>query len=296
MIKMGRPIITLGDGTEVLETTGDVDALVYGGGVLYKDPDGNVFWTFWPPPGSGGKNYTVFTAAVPKNIIDHYRPDIKELELVTGIDPRSIRRFGSSRKPSDRLRIVMAICDCIGPSGIDLPDGPELLTAHDLASRWGHAFGVDPDDVPKLSSNDFIVRKIPSGQYDCGSVDGVYLGRHSRYREALCAIADFIDSKNLHSSNVYQEDSSGNLDLVVWEYKSFAGKVRGPKILSSSAWKSSMKPYVASEIKNKSIDKALDTGKSTARARNRAAAKISRSKRISRAKEIGRSIARNHGV
>lgn len=107
---MKRPIITLEDGTEVLETTGDVDAFAHGGGVLFREPRRrDLFWTFWSERELGEKNFLVFTAPVPSNVIEFFEPDLSEVALVSGISIRDLRKLGRSKDPSERMQIMTAL-------------------------------------------------------------------------------------------------------------------------------------------------------------------------------------------
>lgn len=295
---MKRPIITLEDGTEVLDTTGDLDAFAHGGGVLFRAPNRRgTFWTFWSARGFGEKNYRVFTAPIPPDVIEYFDPDLKELALVSGIDIRDVRKLSSSKNPADRLQLVMAIRDCGGASRIDPSHGPELVTAHDLSCRWGAVFGLDGGDIPMVDYEDFIIRETSLNDYECGSVDGKYLGRHKEYKYALCAVADCMKEWGRSSANVFHEHERGSLELVAWDPETFIGKIpkrRGK--LSKARWRNSMKQYVTSEIRRKGIDKKADAQRNVTRSRRRAQARVNQKDRIKRAKDIRRSMDEVYGA
>ena len=294
---MKRPIITLEDGTEVLDTTGDVDAFEHGGGVLFRPPDRRgIFWCFWSARALGEKNFMVFTAPVPGDVLEYFDPDVKELSIVTGMDPRDIKRLSRSKNYGERLEIVMAIRDCNGASRVDPSHEPDIMSKYELSERWGPVFGVDTRDVPMIELLDFIICETVHGDYECGCVDGSYLGRHSEYKFALCAIADFMKRYDLGGSNVFHEHDHGQLELVIWEPETFVGKIpkrRGK--LPEARWRNAMKRYVTSEIRRKGIDRQTKTQRNVQRDRRRAAARIAQKDRVERARAMRRSMDEIHG-
>ena len=222
---MQRPIITLEDGTEVLGTTGDVDAFEHGGGVLFRPPSSrDLFWSFWEPRPSGDKCYRVFTAPVPDDVLSHFAPDMSELSLVSGLDSRELKRMSRSHRPKDRLNVVMLIRECSGPSRVDPSHEPEVLSPWDLTDRWGPVFAQDTSEVPMVDYEDFIILETPHEDYECGRVDGRYLGRFATYKESLCSIADAMNQWGCPDSNVYHEHAKGKLELVLWDPETFEGK------------------------------------------------------------------------
>jgi hypothetical protein len=96
-----KPIVTLRNDTAVLVTTGDMDAFKYGGGVVYKDGQGT-FWQFWDSREPGEKNYFVYTAPVPRKVLDYYDAPLEEICSVGDLDRREARRLSRSSNPSDR--------------------------------------------------------------------------------------------------------------------------------------------------------------------------------------------------
>ncbi len=294
---MKRPIITLEDGTEVLSTTGDVDAFEHGGGVLFRDPDRReFFWSFWSARDRGQKNYYVFTAPVPADVIEYFDPDMSELSIVSGMDERDIRRMGRSKNHDERLEIVMAIRECNGASRIDPSHEPETVSKYELAERWGKVFANKTSEVPMVEMDDFIIRETLHKDYECGCVDGTYLGRHSEYKFALCVIADFMSHHGLQNTNVFHEYEHGQLELVTWDPETFIGKapVRRGK-LPQARWRNAMKRYVTTEIRRKGIDRKAKAQKNVAKERRRAAAQIAQKNRMDRARELRRSMEEMYG-
>lgn len=284
---MKRPIITLEDGVEVLKTTGDINAFEHGGGVLFRAPcRRDIFWTFWSARNLGEKSYRVFTAPIPGDVIEFFSPDLNELHSVSGIHKRDLKKMGCSKNPIERLELVMLIQECCGSSRVDPRHEPEILSIYELSDRWGSVFGVDSREVPKVDFEDFILREN-GAEYECGSVDGKYLGKFTEYKSALCAIADCMSRLSREEANVFHEHSEGQLELVAWDPPTFIGKapVRRGK-LSDMRWRNAMRRYVRDEI-----SKAPPRGSSNVfRDRRRAKARLNQIDRLGRAREIRQSL------
>jgi hypothetical protein len=293
---MKRPIIRLEDGTEVIETTGDVDALEHGGGVLYRESRGREFyWQFWREREAGQKNFEIFTTPVPDDVIAYFDPDIKELCKYADLELRDVRRLSRSKSPVERLQVVVAICDVYGPSRVDPSHDPEILDPFEMSVRWGDVFGVNSNEVFQADLEDFIVRETSFGDYECGCVDGTYLGRHKEYKHALCAIADFIRKFGMERSNLFHEHERGQLELVNWEPETFVGRVpkrRGK--LAEAPWRNAMKRYASSDVQRKGIDRRAKAQKSVMKDRTRKAAQFARRDRLERAREFRRSLEESY--
>ncbi len=294
---MKRPIITLEDGTEVLDTTGDVDAFEYGGGVLFRAPDRRgIFWSFWSGRDLGEKNYRVFTAPIPLDVIEFFEPDPNELSKISEIHIRDIRKMGRSKNPIERLQVVMAIRDCDGASRVDPAHEPEIVSLYELSARWGAVFGLETDKVSMIELEDFIIRETVHKDYECGCVDGTYLGRHTEYKHALCAIADFMKHYGLERSNVFHEHEQGQLELVVWELETFVDKIPKRRAkLPEARWRNAMKRYVTSEILRKGITKQTQGQRNVVKERRRASARIAQKDRVARARAMRRSMEEIYG-
>lgn len=285
---MKRPIITLEDGVEVLRTTGDINAFEHGGGVLFRAPRRrDIFWTFWSARKLDEKFYRVFTAPVPDDVILFFNPDIDELHSVSKIHKKDLKNMGRSKNPIDRLELVMLIQECCGSSSVDPSREPEILSIYELSDRWGHVFGIDSREVPKLDFEDFILREHEGG-YECGSVDGKYLGIFPEYKNALCAIADCMSILSRGGANVFHEHPDGQLEIVAWDPSTFIGKIparRGK--LSDMRWRNAMRRYVRAEISSKTPPRSSSN---VFRDRRRAKAKLNQIDRLGRAREIRQSL------
>jgi hypothetical protein len=234
-----KPILTLRNGTEVIVTTGDMEAFKYGGGVVFKNISG-VFWQFWAEREPGEKNFFVYTVEVPINVLEHYKATVEEICSVGDLDRREARRLVRSKLPQDRADLLFVLRDSRGPDGI--AGAGESVSPWELSSRWGSVFGLEVDDVPKVDLDDYIVREHAVG-YECGRVDGEYFGRFKTYEEALCAIANDLLKGNV-GSNLFHEHEPGTVELVDWDPNVHAGRPSlQRKKLPTPLWQNAMKLY-----------------------------------------------------
>jgi hypothetical protein len=294
---MKRPIVRLDNGIEVLKTTGDVDAMTHGGGVLYREPRyRDVYWTFWGERTQGQKNFEVFTAPVPDDVIEYFDPDMRELSIVSGFEPKELRKMGRSKNPIERLEVVEAIRDCSGPSRVDPSHTPEEVSPFEMAERWGGVFDISTDHIPMIEYEDYLVREAKNGMYECGCVDGAYLGRFEDFKYALCAVADHMKQRGSHEANLFHEHDFGKIELVSWEPETFIGKLpRRRGKLPEAAWRNLMKRYVRSESRKKGIDSRLKSQKQVTRQRKRRMSKHSQQARIERARALRKSSEEKYG-
>lgn len=235
-----KPIFTLEDGTQVLETTGDEDALQYGGGVLYRTPGNAVVWDFWDAP---EKNFFVYRADVSRNVLERHNVDIQELCLggAGEVNEKDLLRLSKSSDPRARLQLLDLIRDCYGASELD-PSGPIELTKYDLAERWGFLFGVEKESVEEISLEDYMIREYQN-RWECGRVDGEFLGRFRRYEYALAAVADDMKKLDL-VTNLFHEHEPGKIELVQWNWEDHVGRrpiLRGK--MPTVQWKLAMRRY-----------------------------------------------------
>lgn len=294
---MKRPVVTLSNGTEVLDTTGDVDALAFGGGVVYREPRfREAYWTFWSTRPRGQKNFEVFTAPIPSEILEYFEPDVRELSMASGYTSSEIRKLSRSRNPLERLKIVMAIRDCNGSSRVDRAHTPEEVTPFEMAERWGEVFDISTDGIPMIEYGDYLVRETKTGAYECGSIDGNYLGKFDKFKFALCAVADDMRKNGVTEANLFHEHEFGKLELVRWEPETFIGKLpRRRGKLPEAHWRNLVKRYIRSESRKKRIDSRLKSQKQVIRQRKRRMAKSSRQARIERARSIGKDSKEEYG-
>lgn len=285
---MKRPIITLEDGTEVLCTTGDSEALEYGGGVFFRTSDRrSFFWTFWAARDRGEKNYSVFTARVPDDVISYFDPDTDEITSVCGIKSRELKLLSKSRNPEDRLQVVMAIRDCCGSSRVDDNHEPEVMSPWELTNKWGDVFGIPKGSVSMIDLEDFIIRETDDKQYECGTVDGQYLGKHRAYEEALTFIANHMQNYGMLRSNVFHEHDYGKLELLACDWDSYVKDIaQRKKKLSATRWRNHVSKYT--RTRNQKV--CIFEPKDVIIRRRRAANRLAQKGRIERARSLRRSL------
>jgi len=235
-----KPIFTLADGTQVLETTGDADALQYGGGVLYRAPGDIVMWDFWDAP---EKNFYVYSADASVNVLDRYEVDVDELLLVGAgeISAKDLVKLSASKDPRARLQVLSLIRAAYGASHLD-SEGPIETTKFNLASHWGFLFGVEKEDIEEISQEDYMIREYKDA-WECGRVDGLCLGKYKQYEHALATVAENMETVGL-VTNLFHEHAPGKIEIVQWNHEEHIG--RGPLVrgkMPSAQWKIAMRQY-----------------------------------------------------
>lgn len=267
-----KPILTLEDGTEVLETTGDADAIRYGGGVLYRSPGDAVVWDFWEAP---EKNFYVYSADVSRDVLGRYDIDLDELVLGSAgeVTKGEILKLSGSSDPRARLQVLALIRDSYGASQID-SSGPDEATKFELVEKWGFLFGMEKGEVGEISPEDYMVREYGK-RWECGRVDGTCLGRYVRYDDAICAVANNMKKVGIFT-NLFHEHSPGKIELVQWSPEDHVGGgtvIRGK--IATARWKLSMRQY--------------STRRPRARKRLATAIRRSESRRVKQQNRIGRA-------
>lgn len=274
-----NPITTLDDGTRVLKTTGDQQALEHGGGVVYRD-GGGVFWSWWDPPDPGTKNYIVYTVALTRGFLQDLELDVEEIALAScgEISKKELIQLSRSKVFSDRLIAMEAARDAFGSSGI-CPK-PDEVTPYEMALRWGEIFGVDHEEVAMLDHEDYLIRETPRG-IECGQIGGRMLGRFDDYQYALRAVADDIARSASHAANLYHEHAAGKLELVVWDREKHQGR-HWPKksVLPQAIWQNEMRRY----------RKSLSGGRCKSKGIIKMRKQVARKKRAERMRQSARNV------
>ncbi len=287
-----RPILVLEDKTRVLDTTGDLDAFEHGGGVLFQEPKRKeVYWQFWGEREMGEKNYAVFTAPIPSNIIEIYEPDIRELCQYSELEIQTVRRLARSKDPKERLQIVMALREVYGASALDPNHEPEILTPWELAHRWGDVFGKELEGVAEVEYDDYIIRESNDGRYECGCVDGTYFGHYEKYKHCLCVIAQHMQEIGDPRPNVMHEHDRGKVELVLWDPAEFLSKnIVRKKVVAGPRWRAHMRIYVNGQKIADGIAKRAGKTKSIMKKRKQAAQRLRQKDNLERAKAMRRSL------
>ena len=288
-----RPILTLEDGTRVLDTTGDLDAFEYGGGVLYQEPRRReIYWQFWAPREPGDKTFAVFTAPIPPNVIEVFQPDLVELCKYSELEIQKVRRMSRSRDPKERLQVVIAMREVYGSSAIDPHGDPEIVTLWDLTERWGNVFGKELGEIPEIEFDDYIIRETQHESWECGCVDGTYFGRFEKYKHCLCAIAEHMQKVGTMRPNVMHEHAPGKLELVVWDPEEFLGKTypRRRGTIPGPRWRAHMRKYASDLVRAEGIANRNSKQKSIMKKRKRAKQKLMQRDNLERARAMRRNL------
>jgi len=283
---MKRSVITLRNGVEVLETTGDQDALEHGGGLIWRCPRyGDVFWTFWDARPPGTRNFEVFEAEIPADIVKHFDPDVEELCMVTGYSKSQVHVMGRSKDPTQRAEIVQAMAQCFGASSVSSRDGASICSPFEMVEKWGDAFGVEQKRVSMFQEDDYLIREGDMSAYECGRFDGKSLGRFDAFEDALGAIAR--DMK-VEGASVFFEHEFGDIETVEW---SFHESLKRPLGLSrrtspSAKWRTLVKEYRRRWMNRDDSHGILSSAKGASAHRKRLMKKFDRDSRVQRARAI----------
>jgi hypothetical protein len=144
--------------TVILGITGDVSALSYGGGVVYRAADGTVMWEWWDGPldaqgeeinYSPKARYTVYRTSVPDDVLrEHDWVDVRALlstsgvslipRITTGPPENLLRRSGRAGEPMERVSVLEMIKDHYGDHQLD--SYPVERTGAELRKRWASHF------------------------------------------------------------------------------------------------------------------------------------------------------------
>lgn len=289
-----KPIITLSDGTQVLQTTGDLDAFKYGGGVLYKK-DKEIYWQFWDAREPGQKNYYVFTSPIPDDVLRFFK--FAEVEIVSKVafmDKKDVLKLSRSKDPKERALLVSFIKDTYGPSAVDPDQSSETLTPWQLSKRWADVFGKKEDGTVQAQLDDYLIKESirVSQTYECGRINGDFIGRFETYELCLAAICKWMSKNDGFNCNVFHEHEPGKLELIEWDiedYKNIKIKVKN-KVLPSVFWKNSMKIYINDDMIQKRILARSKKEKSVRKLQKQSQARINRENRIERAREFKKTM------
>jgi len=113
-----RPILTLNNFIEIFGFTGDRDAFLYGGGIIYRDKRRMVYlYSFWDSPDESEKNYIVYTAIL-NDIDKNYNLDIKELILGSAneLTEKDIKSIINGRDFKEKANLIDIIANINGKS------------------------------------------------------------------------------------------------------------------------------------------------------------------------------------
>jgi hypothetical protein len=160
-----------------------------------------------------------------------------------------------------------------------------------LVARWGAILGKELSEIPEVEFDDYIIRERAFKDWECGCIDGTYLGRYQKYKEALCAIAEHMRKIGNLKVNVMHEHAPGKLELIIWEPEEFLDKISLKKNnLISVKWRAHMKKYQNSNMKAAGIAKRMKKQKDIMKKRIRAKSKIMQNDMIERARAFRKAM------
>jgi hypothetical protein len=227
------------DGKKLIGVTGDDDPLLYGGGVIFRKGELD-YWQFWDDRRTD-KNYEVWTAKIPSRILKEYRANRYELAEAMGVAPEEVRSLASARDAGDRQRVLKAIIEMRGRTAV-CPDGPEDLTTWELCQRWHPVLKVDPETVPRLDEDDYLIMGYEEVM-GCGQVGGNFLGAYETLECCAAAIADDLEKTGMRH-NVYVADG-GSLERLEWNRGRWVGqpKVEVRGAFAPAIWRYRLRPW-----------------------------------------------------
>ena len=127
----------------LIGTTGDVNALDYGGGFVYADRDA-VYWEWWDGPiGPNGEEieysprytYTVYSVRVPTDVFKEFDwADFGAVAASIGMEPDELREHGWSSFVMKRVFAIEAIVGYYGAHELD--QYPTQIRGAALNRRW----------------------------------------------------------------------------------------------------------------------------------------------------------------
>jgi hypothetical protein len=232
-----RPITF--EGKKILGQTGDDDALEYGGGVIFKKGDVS-YWQFWDPPVR--KNFEVWTAKIPSRVLNQYGVTRYELADAMEMEPEAVRSLSSARDAVDRQKVLAAIMQQNGRSSV-CRDGPEDLTVWELVQRWHPVLGVEPDSVPQVDEDDYIISYYED-VVGCGQVHGNFLGAFESLECCASAIASDMERTG-HHVNVFVINDDERLERLEWNRERWVDKpkVEVKGVFAPAIWRFRMRPW-----------------------------------------------------
>jgi hypothetical protein len=137
--------VNMEEGVEVLNTTGDVNALDYGGGVVYHNPEyDTIAWEWWDGAydengaeveGGPGVEYTVYRRDVPDDVTAEFDwANWAQVASSVGEDEETLREMGRSDNVMERVRVMEDLVGYYGPHELD--SYALNLTYEEMIERW----------------------------------------------------------------------------------------------------------------------------------------------------------------
>jgi len=280
-----RPILTLDNFIEIFGFTGDLDAFLYGGGVIYRDKRRMVYlYSFWDSPDDHEKNYIVYTAIL-NDIDKNYNLDIKELILGSAneLNEKDIKSIINGRNFKEKANLIDLISNINGKSFFP----SEELSPFEMASRWGQAFGVEPSSVPQIEYNDYLIRAHKNGSdWEAGCLNGDYLGRFGKYKDALRSILKHANDIANEKYNVYHEHEKYKIEIISLNKEDFAISNELIKYRKNPFWNNIIKIYIDDKMIKRYNENSIKLSQDLIKKRRRFETNIKRQAKIEKARKI----------
>ena len=290
-----KPIFTFKDGLEVYATTGDIEAFLHGGGVVFRIPRRDkYFWQFWERRKLHQKNFEVYTAAITSNILESYAfADLEELSACSQVPPKKIVRRSTSSDPVHRAQLLGLIVDIYGASSVDPTRKPEIVTPWELKNRWGELFGCSAENVPQLDVEDYLIYPVADRFYCCGCMNGDFLGRYPSKRQCLCAISDHMHKIGDMDANTFFENNKDELELISFDPIKYKNKLPFKnKKLPKGQWNNYIAKFKSSKLKEKELKKDFELQSDILKQRSQHAQRNARYNRVANARKAAKRAAR----
>jgi len=262
---------------------------------VYKIPRRDkYFWQFWYKRPLHQKNFEVWTAPVPKDLLDtHSFIKIEELAVCGQISKRDVVKQAASSDVRERAKLLGLIVDIYGAASVDPNRKSELLSPWELKNRWGELFGASSHDVPQIDVEDYLIRKIADQMYECGSMEGHYFGRFSTKKECVCAISDHMHKSGDISANTFVEYKNDQLEFILFDPTKYTKKLPFKnKKIPNGQWINYISKYKTSKLKDKELKKDFKSQADVLKQRKMYAQSNARYNRIQSARKSAKRAAK----
>lgn len=126
---------------KVFGTTGDVNALDYGGGIVFDQGYGPEWWVWDSPEGETDEfgDYRVYRVNVPDDVFEeHTFADPFKIAKSIDVNPLKLTQLGSSRDVMDRVEALEEIAMHYGIASLD--HDPETFTRAQMMRKFEPSF------------------------------------------------------------------------------------------------------------------------------------------------------------
>lgn len=130
----------------ILFTTGDVDSLEHGGGVVFQNhnDNGTLVWEWWHERENEGDAFQVYSIDIPDNVVEELDwADWKGIADFTGVTLKELKSLGADDNLNARVSVLEGAKSYHADENLDAY--PLHLTEAELCERWPH-LGLPSDD------------------------------------------------------------------------------------------------------------------------------------------------------